>query len=433
MPGNRRFLPISVVASFMLAITIVRLVQACPFCPPSEPPLSEKLAESDAACVATFLSSVDGEELSMQRTTFRIVRLIKPDGAYKPDQVFDIPIGVTGKEGETFLMFGKRQEGTMEWSLPEKADEETIAYVEQAPSPEGSPKPQRLVYFFNCLGNANNLISNDAFSEFARADLEDVQRMIELFPEQSDRKMSRTTVRTKVRKWLADPNPQLDVRRGFYGMLLGMCGKDDDAVFLEKIILAPIAPDKNRFWIDGILAGYLTIRGETGLRFLVEKKLDALPADLPITDPRRTDANALMGTVRFLWDYRRPQFSEESLRSVMRRFLDSPEVAELVVADLARWKDWSSIDRLVKSYGNAPWETPSAKEAIVAFALRCQKDVPAGAGNKLPEHAAKAQAFLDGLDPKFVESVKQKAGGLAPLPKTEPKAVLPVSTKNESN
>ena len=420
MPGIRRFLSMGLVASLFFVTGLN--VHSCPFCPPTDPTLSEKLAESDAACLVKFLSSEDGEELSMQKTRFQVLRLMKPSADFKVDSQIEIPIGVTAKEGDVYLLFGQKKEGEMEWSLPDEMNDETIAYVEQAPPPEARSKSERLVYFFNCLGNSNPKISNDAFGEFARAELIEVERMIEQLPEQSDRKTSRANARAKLRKWLNDPSPTLDVRRGFYGMLLGMCGTDDDASLLETMIMSPIAPDKNRFWIEGVLAGYFMLRGEPGLKLIVEKKLDSLPKVVPISDPRLTDINALRGTLSFLWDNRRPQFSDESLRAVMRRFLDRPEFADLVVPNLARWKDWSSLDRLIAAYGREPWETRSAKEKIVAFALSCRKDVPANALDNLPEHAAKAQAFLDSLDPDFVKSVKLGTGGLVPPLKTPPKA-----------
>ena len=420
MPSDRRLSVIGFAAC--LVLSLAGLICACPYCPPTDPTLSEKLAEAEAACLVKFLTSEDGEELSMQKTTFQVLQLLKPSQDYKIDGQIVIPIGVTARAGDPFLLFGKNVEETMEWSLPIEMNEESIAYVEQAPSPEGRSKSERLAYFLNCLGNSNPIISNDAFSEFARAELQDVQRMIEQLPETSDRKTSRASVRTKLRKWLEDPNPQLDVRRGFYGMLLGMCGTDDDAKFLEQIILAPIAPDRNRFWIEGVMAGYLTLRGEAGLRVIVEQKIESLPKDLASDDPRLTDANAVRGTLSFLWDYRRPQFSEGSLRAAMRRFLDRPEFADLVVADLARWKDWSSLDRFIKEYGHGQWESRSAREKIVSYALSCRKDVAVKGSEKLPDHAAKAQEFLDSLDPDFVQSVKRGGGGLTPLIKTESKS-----------
>lgn len=420
MPWIRRLRCITSITLFALTAQVI--VWACPYCPPTDPTFSEKLAEADIACITKFISSVDGEELSMQKTTFAILRLLKPNDDYKIGSQFEIPIGVTGKEGDTFLLFGQKKENDIEWSLPTAVNEEIIAYVDQAPAPESKSNSARLVYFLNCLGNAEPTISNDAFSEFARAKLEEVQEMISLLPVQSDRKLSRTTVRTRLRKWISDSNPDSDVRRGFYGMLLGLCGTADDAKFLEKIVFAPIAPDKNRFWIEGVMAGYLTLTGEDGLNKIVKEKVNSVPLNTDPADPRLSEMNAVRGTLSFLWDYRRPQFSDESLRSAMRRFLNRAETAELAIVNLARWKDWKSLEPLIKAYGKSPWETRTGQDKIIAFALSCRKDVPAGSGDKLPPHAVKAQAFLDSLPPATVEAVKQSFGGLTPSSQTASEA-----------
>ena len=416
MPRNRRFSLIGFVACIAAAAAFV--AHACPFCPPTDATLSEKLAQSDAACVVQFLSSVDGEELSMQKTTFQVLKQVRPSDSYKPSAKIEIPIGVTGKPGDLFLLMGQLKNDDMEWSLPIEMDElgREEKYLRNAPAQE-SPPVERLAYFLKFLDDNNNTISTDAFSEFARSKFEDVQQ---LAPQVS---------RTKVRAWLEDPNPQLIVRRAFYGMLLGLCGNDSDAEFLKQKIQTMDA-DNNRIGIEGIMGGYLLLRGEAGLRSMIDQKIDSLPANLKNDDPRLSDLNGFRMTLSFLWDYRRSQFGEETLRAAMRRYLNRPEFADLAVVDLSRWKDWKPLDQLIAAYGRAPWDSRSAKEKIVAYALSCRKDVPTGAGAKLPDHAAKAQSFLDSLDPEFVQSVKQAGGGLAPASKTAPPAKHPAATSN---
>ena len=408
MPRNRRFSLIGFIACITAAAAFV--VHACPFCPPTDATLSEILAQSEAACVVKFLSSVDGEELSMQKTTFEVLKQVRPSDSYKPSAKIEIPIGVTGKPGDLFLLMGQLKNDEMEWSLPIEMDElgREEKYLRNAPAQE-SPPVERLAYFLKFLDDNNNTISTDAFSEFAKSKFEDVEQ---LAPQIS---------RAKVRGWLEDPNPQLIVRRAFYGMLLGLCGNDADAEFLKQKIQTMDA-DNNRIGVEGLMGGYLLLRGNSGLQSMIEQKIDSLPATLSNDDPRLSDLNGFRMTLSFLWDYRRSQFGEEPLRAAMRRYLNRPEFADLAVIDLSRWKDWKPLDQLIAAYGRAPWDSRSAKEKIVAYALSCRKDVPSGAGAKLPDHAAKAQSFLDSLDPEFVQSVKQAGGGLAPPSKTPPKA-----------
>lgn len=410
MPRNRPFLLMGLVPSF--AAMAVLVAHACPYCPPTDSTLSEKLAESDAACVVKFLTSENGEELSMQKTTFEVLKEIRERAETRQENKIVAPFGVTAKEGDLFLLMGQLKEGQMEWSLPIEFDElgREYDYIRKAPSPE-QPPVERLAYFLKFLDHENNVISNDAFAEFAQAKYEDVEQ---LAPKIS---------RAKVRGWLEDPNPQLIVRRAFYGMLLGLCGNAEDADYLLERIMAPIDPTKNRIGIEGMMGGYLLLRGEPGLHLLMQQKFGSLDAELAADDPRIGDLDALRTTLSFLWDYRRSQFGEETLRAAMRKYLDRPEFADMAIVDLARWKDWQPLERLINDYGTFPWDSHSAKEKVVAYALMCRKDVPAGTGPKLPAPAEKAQAFLDSLDPQFVQSVKRGMGGFTP-------AVKPAKTKS---
>ena len=391
---------------WMTSVVATAALGACPYCPTSEPTLSEKLATSDAACIVKFLSSTDGEDLSMQTTTFEVVELMRPTKSYHPKDEIVTTFGTTAAPGELFLLMGQEREGEMEWSLPVEVSEASIGYIRRAPSPE-MPISQRLSYFLDYLPFQNSVISNDAFSEFSWAKFEDVAQLAPKLK------------REKIRRWLEDPNPQLDVRRSFYGMLLGLCGNNDDAEYLRAKILEPIPPDKNRLHIPGMMGGFLMLQGPEGLQLLLKEKLFSLPAEIPTTDPRIDDVNGLRMTLLVMWDYRRAQFGEAILRDAMRQYLIRPQFAEMAIVDLARWKDWGSLDQLIAEYGKFPWDTPSAQAKVIGFALSCQKDVPAGGDTELPPHAVKAQKFLDSLDPILVESIKRNGN---PTPLRKPKS-----------
>ena len=412
MPWTRQIWFSASIASIFFVAAIV--VNACPYCPPTDATLSEKLADADGACLVKFLNAKNGEELSMQTTTLEVVKSLPMRQMFKQGEIITIPIGVTAEAGDQFLLMGQEKLGEMEWSLPIPVDElgTELIYISKAPSRERAPA-ERLLYYWKHLDSTTPLISNDSFAEFAQAKFDDVKLLAPNFD------------REKIREWLEDANPQYDVRRDFYGMLLGLCGNDDDAAFLEEKILAPIPERKNRLGTGGMMAGYLMLRGQPGLKILMENKVDAVPLELVNDDPRTVDLNAVRMTLSFIWEYRREQFSEESLRAAMRRFLDRIEFAELAVVDLARWKDWTILDRLIEGYGREPWETQSAKERIISFAISCRKDVSKTPGVELPESAVKAQKFLDSLNPDFVKSVKLNSGEILPLPSSVKKSNRP--------
>lgn len=396
------------VASAFGSVSIVAI--ACPYCPTTDPTLSTKLQDSDAACVVKFVSSKNGKELSQQTTRFEVVNPFPTRPKYKKGDRIEVPFGVTAKAGDLFLMIGQSKDDEMEWSLPIPMDElgSEYHYLVKAPPPESNSN--RLEYFLEYLDSKIPVISNDAFAEFAQAKFEDVEA---LAPKIS---------RTRIRALLLNPNPQLDVRRGFYGMMLGLCGNDDDARFLEQKIFAPIDPKKFRFGIDGMMGGYLLLRGQAGLDALIEKKIDAVPIDIKPEDPRIGDFNSVRATLNFAWDFRHKDFTEESMIGGMRKFLDRPQVAESAVVDLARWKDWKSLHKLISDYGRDPWDTRAGKEKVVAFALSCLKDERTASGKELAEYGEEAKKFIDGLDPQFVQWVRRltasstSAPAVAPVP-----------------
>ena len=50
--------------------------------------------------------------------------------------------------------------------------------------------------------------------------------------------------------------------------------------------------------------------------------------------------------------------------------LDRPELADLVIPDLARWKDWASMDRLVQMFKDAGEKASRLYELnLLAFVL----------------------------------------------------------------
>jgi hypothetical protein len=90
----------------------------------------------------------------------------------------------------------------------------------------------------------------------------------------------------------------------------------------------------------------------------------------------------------------------------MRLLLDRPEIADLVIADLGRWKDWSVQDRLMELYGEDDYNIPYIKRAIVRYLLASCSDE-----NVMPRsHSFQAKAHLEALrrvDPIIVKQAEQ--------------------------
>ncbi len=290
------------------------LVSACPFCSAPSLTLSEQLAQSDAAVLVQWKSGKmgDREQGDIGSTTYQIVDVVRNTSKeLKKGQDVTLPRYRAGSEGELFLLLGT-QGTSIEWSSPLEITETSFNYLRQAPSPE-APTSERLAYFVRFLEFPDPLISNDAYAEFANAPYSDIVTITDkLSPEQ-------------LRKWVSDKET-VPTRLGLYGLLLGLCGTEEDAALMKRQILTP--SEEFRLGIDGVMAGYLLIAGDNGLDVIDAEKLKN--KDIPFSE-----TYAAMQALRFMWTDGQGRIDHERLRESMRILLDRPELADLVIADLA--------------------------------------------------------------------------------------------------
>ena len=406
MPRIRQLLLMAYAFVVLAAGREARAVPGCPFCGPTDPPFSQRLAQCDAAVQVMWVSLVSDEEKQTETTTFEVVEVVKNgERVFKEGQKVTLPFGRDGQPGDLFLLLGKDDGEALNWELPVPLKGEYLyPYIRQVPSPE---TPDRLAFFLKVLESPDAEIAGDAFAEMSRAQYKDVAALAPKLP------------REKLRKWLSSKDPAMQVRLGLYGMLLGLSGDDSDAAFLESLILTLPDPERPRFGIDGMMAGYILLQRERGLDRLLAAKFD---------DPlAEDDLLPLRNALVFVWDYARDRVPTETLQAAMRRYLDRPRLAASVLPDLARWKDWSVLERLIQSYGQAPFDADLAKQDIVKFALVCERDgLKKTNPDAPPATAVKARQFLNGLDPDFVRGVERSLGGL-PRPSSNPKSKVPSS------
>jgi hypothetical protein len=86
------------------------------------------------------------------------------------------------------------------------------------------------------------------------------------------------------------------------------------------------------------------------------------------------------------------------LRS-LRILLDEPKLADLVIADLARWQDWTVVDKLAAIFKDATSDNIFVREPIVNYLRACP----------LPEAAA-AVKELEKIDPEACRRAATLAG-----------------------
>ncbi len=382
----------SLVAAALLLVAIASPLpqaRACPFCGVAQMTLTEQLASADAAVLVQWVGGDKDTEAKVGNTTYQIQQIVKGPKSLTKDQKVTLDRYRTGKSGDLFVLLGTdlgNGKG-LEWGSPLEVSETSFNYMSQAPSPE-TVASKRLAYFLKFLEFPDPIISNDAFGEFANAQYKDIEQLAAQLP------------KDKIRGWIANSETPA-TRLGLYGMMIGLCGTPEDAKMLEAKIL--VQTDEFRLGIDGLMGGYLLILKDKGLDVLDEHKL--ANKKVPFSE-----TFAAMQALRFMWTYGSGKIAPARLQQSMRILLDRPEMADLVIADLARWKDWSIQDKLMSKYGEGEYNIPSIKRAIVRYMLVSSKDVAAGGGAPQPAHVANGAKLLEELrkkDPKTVSEAER--------------------------
>ncbi|HWL09918.1 MAG TPA: hypothetical protein VNQ76_16040 [Planctomicrobium sp.] len=391
---------------FLLAVGLtlgllssVATVWACPFCDTPSTTYSEQLKEAPAVLFVHWDSAEKPDALNFEpgSATYRVVHAYRQPGTdVMIGDLIKIPFYQSGQPGDSFWMLGsvtgeeteedadKTTARKLNWSPPVAMSQQCWDYAIQGPQRD-LPIRKRLPYYLPYLEHADPDIAMDAYGEFAGAPYDDVLAMKEQMP------------RENLLKWLTDAET-IPSRRGLYGLMLGLCGTPDDATAIEPILLEQ--PRDARLGIDGMMAGYVLLTGETGLKKLTDAKLVN-------RDVISSESFAMLQTLRFLWQYAPHAAPKEDLITSMRLLLDHPQYASFAIIDLARWQDWDTVELLIERYGHGIYADRHVKMAVIRFLLLAAYDAPSGSAKSI----SLARITLNELrltEPELLESVERK-------------------------
>jgi hypothetical protein len=386
------FLLRSCLSAIGLLLAISATAFGCPFCTALEPTLASR-RESAAVVALGEVRGIEGRKLDV-----RLHRTLKGEKLLAGQDSIVVPAAGTLKVGTLLLVFGDLVEteadekGNLETqAVATKGEslrfaavpvsETSYAYFAQAPDLRKTA-PERLRYFARFLEHADPTIAGDAYQEFAHASFGDVAQAADALPGD------------KLIGWLASERVP-PARKGFYALALSFNETEPlrrfHADVLFKMILAP--SDDFRAGFDGVIGGYLLLRGASGLDQIDE---------LYLSNPKAADGDVrhALAALRFYREFG-DEIPRERLAKALRHVLARPEFADAVVTDLARWKDWSALDEIAGLYTQDAYAQPAVRRAIVGYLLAC------------PEAAAAVQLKrLRGIDPQGVAAAEQVLSAL---------------------
>jgi cobalamin biosynthesis Mg chelatase CobN len=373
---------------------------ACPFCNATQQTLAQEIEAADAVALVALVKaaaptgddSAGPGDPATGLSTFKVLEVLKGAGHLAGKKTIEALHFGDAKPGELFVVMGQALPN-LQWSTPIPLTRESADYVrnlQSLPSKGGD----RLAFFQDFLRSDDSLLSQDAYDEFARAPYGDLR---ELKPRMHHDELV---------KWIADETVSPSHRR-LYLTMLSVCGQPGDLPLLEELMQA--TERRKKAGLDAMIACYLTLKGPSGMPLIEDLFLKNKEAEY-------ADTYAAVMALRF-HGQESDVIPKTRLIEALRHMLDRPELADLVIADLARWQDWGSMDRMIGLFKNADDKSSWVRVPVINYLQ--------AAANQSEEHKQGALAAIDQLekiDPAAVKQAKAYAAfGVLAQPKPKEK------------
>ena len=338
-------------------------VASCPFCAAVSQTLRQEIEAMDGAAFGKLIAPDPKRPTEEGIGRFTITEVIKGTELLKVGKVIEAPyFGNSGSE-TTFLLLGVDPPELM-WSSPLPVTERAQGYIRNVLSLP-TDMSERLKFFMKYFEDPDTLLARDAYDEFANASYEEIKQLKSVMN------------RSQLIDWIRDTSLSPD-RKRLYLTLLGICGDKEDSKLLEEMMRS-VHPAQ-RTGMDAMIGCYLTLNGADGLALIEELFLKNKKCEF-------ADVYAAIMALRF---HGTDGGVIERTRVVqsMHYVLDRPELADLVIPDLARWEDWTQVDRLVDLFKTSDENTSWVRVPVINYLRSC------------PLPAAKEKlAELEKLDP----------------------------------
>jgi hypothetical protein len=397
-------------AAALAAVLLAAPAAACPFCSPAGETLAGEVGQADFILFGTLANPkrdpADPTAFNKGTTDLNVELVIKDHESVRGKKVVTLPKYIpadpkapTLKHLVFFKLYGGQLDPYRGEGVPAGSD--LPKYLQGAITVRGKGPAERLSYFFDYLENPDLVISSDAYSEFGYADYKEVREL-------TDRWKNDATKPAQLLNWLKDPNTRA-TRFGLYGLLLGHCGKPDDAKAIRALLDDPMRSYTSG--LDGVLAAYVLLDQKAGWDYLVSV----------IGNPKKDFSERYAGlrTVRFFWESRPDVIPKTQVLDAMRVLMDQADLADLPIEDLRKWRTWELTPVVLglaarESHGGIP----IVRRAILKFALAAVQADPA---NKAAADFVAAARQRDARQVEFLETLLRDENRPAPPTPPAPK------------
>ena len=150
-------------------------------------------------------------------------------------------------------------------------------------------------------------------------------------------------------------------RRRLYFTMLGVCGNEEDAQMLEGLLKS--GSRRKMRGLEALIACYLNLKGESGMELIQREFFENKDCEFTYT-------MLAMQALRFHAE-ETEVVPKERIIAAARKVLDNEEARDLVIPDLARWEDWSVMEKLVKIFKNSTEDDSWIRVPIASYLMAC--------------------------------------------------------------
>lgn len=333
---------------------------ACPFCTAQSLTLGQEIGSADVAVLAKLVSrpksaiakpGIDPprpENAELEKAKFECVEVLKGEKHVSGVKTIEVVYFGDASPGAEFLLIGF-DAPKVSYSSPIALGERGAKYIKQVVKlPEKGA--ERLAFFQEYLEDKEALLARDAYDEFARAPYSTVK---ELRPKLKHEQLV---------NWIKSPEVTV-TRRRLYLTLLSVCADKNDVPMLEKMLRSN--ERQARAALDALVSCYMSLKGTEAMPLVDELFMKNAKADY-------ADTYSVIMAIRFQGEEGKAVPRErllESLRHVLRR----PQLADMVIPDLARWEDWSVMAELAELFEKSNNDSSWVRMPIVNYFRACPK------------------------------------------------------------
>lgn len=345
---------------------------ACPFCTAVSQTFTEEIDAMDVVVVGRLVDAppvpdaATDPDAPLPKAKFSIEKIIKGEQFVKVNEVVEVLYFGEPDKTKQYLMMATDPPQLI-WSTPLGLSDRAHKYILQLSSLPTDGK--RLLFFQEHLEDEDEMLSRDSYDEFANASYADLIALKD------------SMHHDKLIAWIQDPDVPA-TRRRLYFTMLGVCGSEKDAPLLKQMMES--SERKDKAGLDALIACYLLLTGESGLE-LVDNLF------LKNSDSEYADTYAAIMAIRF-HGTETDKIDQTRLVESLRFMLDRPELADLVIPDLARWKDWKAMPRLVELFKEADEKSSWVRVPVINYLRACP----------LPEAKQRIEELSE-IDPEAVK------------------------------